>query len=193
MDSSQSRKSVIRFGYTIFSEHFICIKNPPEKQAKIFLTLIAPIVHPKMKTGKEFPSAGIRFHVISARQVRFPSSPGLVRAPRAPSAFIRFRRDKLPLRHSECVAADVSRLKLLSRRNNERTHVRCYDWNGKRAPSRAPSKIAQPFMAGTRGSPFSKVPSGTKGACTRPPLWTATTFSAVPRGTFTFDGRISQP
>jgi hypothetical protein len=46
------------------------------------------IVHPKMKTGKEFPSAGIRFHVISARQVRFPSSPRLVRAPRAPSAFI---------------------------------------------------------------------------------------------------------
>jgi len=38
-------------------------------------------VHLKMKTGKEFPSAGIRFHVISARRVRFPSSPRLV--PRA--------------------------------------------------------------------------------------------------------------
>ena len=31
--------------------------------------------------------------------------------------------------HSECVAADVSRLKLLPRRNNERTHVRCYSIN----------------------------------------------------------------
>jgi hypothetical protein len=30
---------------------------------------IAPIVHPKMNTGKEFPSAGIRF----------PSSPSIVR------------------------------------------------------------------------------------------------------------------
>jgi hypothetical protein len=53
------------------------------------LNPIAPNVQPKMKTGKEFPSAyaalrrdksaGIRFHVISARQVRFPSSPSLVR------------------------------------------------------------------------------------------------------------------
>jgi hypothetical protein len=51
-------------------------------------TPIAPIVHRKMNTGKEFSSACIRFHVISARQVRFPSSPSIVRAPRAPSAFI---------------------------------------------------------------------------------------------------------
>jgi hypothetical protein len=29
-------------------------------------------------------------------------------------------------RHSECVAADVSRLKFLSRRNHERTDIRCY-------------------------------------------------------------------
>jgi len=43
------------------------------------LNPFAPIVHPKLKTGKEFPSACIRFHVISARQVRFPSSPSLVR------------------------------------------------------------------------------------------------------------------
>ena len=35
-------------------------------------------------------------------------------------------RAPLPLRHSECVAAGVSRLKLLPRRNNERTHVRCH-------------------------------------------------------------------
>jgi hypothetical protein len=40
---------------------------------------LPPIVQPKMKTGKEFPSASIRFHVISARQVRFPSSPSIVR------------------------------------------------------------------------------------------------------------------
>ena len=37
-------------------------------------------------------------------------------------------RAPLPLLHSECVAADVSRLKLPPRRNNERTDVRCYDW-----------------------------------------------------------------
>jgi hypothetical protein len=35
-------------------------------------------------------------------------------------------RAPLPLRHSECVAAGVSRLKLLPRRNNERTDVRCH-------------------------------------------------------------------
>jgi hypothetical protein len=56
--------------------------------------------------------------------------------PRAPSAFIRFppslcygaarRRDKLPRGIRNFVAADVSRLKLLPRRNNERTDVRCY-------------------------------------------------------------------
>ncbi len=67
-------------------------------------------------------SACIRFHVISTRPVRFPSSPSIVREPRAP----------LPRRHSECAAADVSRLKLLSRRNNERTDVRCYDGKGER-------------------------------------------------------------
>jgi hypothetical protein len=32
-------------------------------------TPIAPIVHLKLNAGKEFPSAIIRFHVISARQV----------------------------------------------------------------------------------------------------------------------------
>src|SRR5208282_3746147 len=64
-------------------------------------TPIAPIVHSKMNTGKEFPStfagprrdksACIRFHVISARQVRFPSSPSLVRRatrPVAPAEFV---------------------------------------------------------------------------------------------------------
>jgi hypothetical protein len=30
---------------------------------------LPPIVQPKMNTGKEFPSACIRFHLISARQV----------------------------------------------------------------------------------------------------------------------------
>jgi hypothetical protein len=51
-------------------------------------TPIAPNVHPKMKTGKEFPSACIRF----------PSSPSLVRG--AP----------LPLRNSALECADMSAL-----------------------------------------------------------------------------------
>jgi hypothetical protein len=42
-------------------------------------------------------------------------------------------------------------------------------------PTRAPLEIAQPFMAGIRGPQFSKSRQGRKN------------FSAVPRGTFTFD------
>jgi hypothetical protein len=82
-----------------------------------------PIVHPKLKAGKEFPSvfaafrrdksAGIRFHVISARQVRFLSLPSLVRAPceimpcaKASHCLRRISQGKprapLPLRNSEC-------------------------------------------------------------------------------------------
>ena len=33
------------------------------------------------------------------------------------------------MRNSDAVAADVSRLKLFPRRNNERTDVHCYNWN----------------------------------------------------------------
>ena len=45
------------------------------------------------------------------------------------------RRDgatRCPCGIQNAVAADVSRLELLPRRNNERTDVRCYDWIGER-------------------------------------------------------------
>jgi len=77
-----------------------------------------------MKTGKEPFKCGMASaecemgnpQITPIAQISFSSS-----ASSAKSA------DKTS--HSECVAADVSRLKLLSRRNNERTHVRCYDGN----------------------------------------------------------------
>jgi hypothetical protein len=76
-----------------------------------------------MNTGKEFPSA----------YIRFPSSPSFVRracATRPPSSD--FGATSCPCGIRNAVAADVSRLKLLPRWNNERTDVRCYDWNGER-------------------------------------------------------------
>jgi len=124
-----------------------------------WLNSFASIVHPKMKTGKEPFQCGIRIADCGVVEQQSNEATKLCRLGcLVPWLFkIRLetmRRFKSDFRHrpASCV----------------RPAPRCPC--GIHAPFRAPSKIARPFMAGTHSSQFSKVPSGTKGLCRRPPL-----------------------
>jgi hypothetical protein len=102
------------------------------------------------------------------------------RAPVFAPVFTALRRGELLRRGKECgmgsatvpvavfgVAPKTLQPTNLSNDGSGASHApRCP--SGIRAPFRAPSKIAQPFMAGTRGPQISKVPSGTKEPFCRP-------------------------
>jgi hypothetical protein len=126
---------------------------------------LPPIVHRKMNTGKESSRAecarlGSRLHCVTTRRVA-STRQGVRSAP--PFDF----RHRPATCASPCEIMPAPRHPIVSAIFHTASPApRCP--SGIRAPFRAPSKIAQPFMAGTRGPQISKVPSGTKEPFCRP-------------------------